>query len=91
MVFGRAGHCVGVGLFQLDHQVCKSKEEGDVLVRQEGAAPIVVGHNSYQCVTVASDRVDAGAVAPLEKGIGLSGDRVQVYRVPEVEGPRNVR
>ena len=52
VVFGRVGHRVGAGLFYPDHWVCESKEEGDVVVGQEGAAPTVVGRNGYRCVPV---------------------------------------
>ena len=55
------------------------EEEGDMVVRQEGASPVVVGSYGECRLSVAGDRVDAGARGPLEAGVRLLRDRVQVY------------
>ena len=63
---------MGAWLVQPDHWVSDGEEEGD--------------HDRR--LAVASDRVDAGARTPLETGVRLSWDRVQVHQVSEVEGPQ---
>ena len=37
-----------------------------MVVRQEGAAPIVIGRHGYRSVPVTGDRVNAGAGGSLE-------------------------
>ena len=59
-----------------------------MVVRQEGATPIVVGSHRDRRPTVAGDCVDAGARSPLEIGVRLRWDRVQVHQASEVEGPQ---
>ena len=48
----------------------------------------MVGSYCKRRLAVAGDRVDAGARCPLETEVYLWRDRVQVYQVPEVEGPQ---
>ena len=55
-----------------------------MVVRQEGASPVVGSYGECR-LAVASDRVDAGALSPLEAGVRPLRDRVQVHQVPEVE------
>ena len=64
------------------------EEEGGMAVRQEGASPVVVGSYGERRLSVAGDRVDAGARGPLEAGVCPLRDRVQVYQAPEVESPQ---
>ena len=66
-------------LLHPDHSVGEGEEWWDMVVKREGAAPIVVARNGYRHVHLAGDLVDAGAGSPLEKGVGLGKDRVQVH------------
>ena len=58
-----------------------------MVVRWEGAAPIVVGCYGDRRVNVAGGRVDAGGSMQSPRNRNRS-QRGQVHKVPEVEGPQ---
>ena len=70
------------------------KEEGDMVVRQEGASPVVVGSYGECRLSVAGDSVDAGARGPLVpwKREYLSyGTACRSNRSQRLKACRNVR
>ena len=58
-----------------------------MVVREEGTRLVVVQGDGELRLTVAGDRVDAGACGSLEAGVRTLRDRVKVHQVPEAEGP----
>ena len=59
------------------------EKEGDMVVREEGAPPVVVGGDLRLAVT--GDSVNAGARGPLEAGVRPLRDRVQVLEVESLQ------
>ena len=49
------------GSFSTRKWVGESEEEGDMVVEQEGVAPIVVGRDGYRRLPMAGNRVNGGA------------------------------
>ena len=82
---------MGAGFVRPDHRMGDGEEEGDMVVREEGASPVVVGSYGELRLAVTGDRVDVGARGPLEAGVRPLRDRVQVHQVPRLKAYRNVR
>ena len=61
---------MGARVLHAGHQVGDGEEEADMLVRLEGASPMVVGSYYNRRLVAAGDRVDAGARSPLEIVLG---------------------
>ena len=79
VVLGGAGDRMGAGLVQLVHQEGDGEKEGDVVVREEGACPVVVLGDGELRLAVAGGCVGAGARGPLEAGVCALRDRVKVH------------
>ena len=70
---------MGAWPVQPGHWVSDGEEEGDMVVRQEGATLAVAGRHYDRCLAVAGERVDAGACSPLETGARLNRDQVSIH------------